>query len=78
MEKIPFETEITIFLKNEFFESWMDEDDWNAFLFELEKHSGVSIKSLSDDLQDGFKNGVSVSEQLQLASQALNDLKNGN
>ena len=61
-----FQDEINSFLKEQFYESWMDEDDWAMFLDELEKQSGASIQSLSNDLQVGLKNGHSIEKQFEL------------
>jgi hypothetical protein len=66
-----FQDEINSFLKELFYESWMDEDDWVMFLDELEKQSGASIQSLSNDLQVGLKNGYSIEKQFELARAVL-------
>ena len=66
-----FQNEINSFLKEQFYESWMDEDDWVMFLDELEKQSGASIKSLSNDLQVGLKNGHSIEKQFELVRVVL-------
>lgn len=68
---ILFQHEINTFLKEIFYESWMDENDWVMFLDELEKQSGVSIKSLSKDLQVGLKNGHSIEKQFELVRAGL-------
>ena len=69
-----FQDEINAFLKEQFYESWMDENDWLMFLEALETQSGVSIKSLSNDLQVGLKNGHSIEKQFELVRTVL---KNG-
>ena len=66
-----FQDEINSFLKEQFYESWMDEDDWVMFLDELEKQSGASIQSLSNDLQVGLKNGHSIEKQFELVRVVL-------
>ena len=66
-----FHDEINAFLKEQFYESWMDEDDWVMFLDELQKQSGISIKSLSKDLELGLKNGHSIEKQFELVRVAL-------
>ncbi len=69
-----FQDEINAFLKEQFYESWMDDKDWSMFLEELETQSGVSIQSLSNDLQVGLKNGHSIEKQFELVRTVL---KNG-
>jgi len=66
-----FHNEINAFLKEQFYESWMDEDDWKMFLDELEKQSGTSIQSLSKDLQVGLENGHSIKKQFDLVRVVL-------
>ena len=75
---VPFEKEITSFLKEVFYESWMDDDDWEFFLEELEKQTGVSIRSLSNDLQVGLNNGHSIEKQFDLFRTVLKNDKNFN
>jgi hypothetical protein len=69
-----FQDEINAFLKEQFYESWMDAKDWSMFLEELGTQSGVSIQSLSNDLQVGLKNGHSIEKQFELVRTVL---KNG-
>lgn len=69
-----FQDEINAFLKELFYETWMDEDDWSMFLEALETQSGVSVQSLSNDLQVGLKNGHSIEKQFALVRTVL---KNG-
>ena len=69
-----FQDEINNFLKEVFFESWMDEDDWEMFLEELEKQSGISVKKLSNDLQVGLKNGHSLEKQFELVRSGLKNI----
>jgi hypothetical protein len=66
-----FQDEINVFLKEQFYESWMDENDWLMFLEALETQSGVSIQSLSNDLQVGLKNGHSIEKQFELLRTVL-------
>ena len=70
-----FQDEINSFLKEQFYESWMDEDDWIMFLDELEKQSGASIQSLSNDLQAGLKNGHSIEKQFELVRVVLKNIR---
>ena len=66
-----FQDEINAFLKELFYETWMDEDDWSMFLEALETQSGVSVQSLSNDLQVGLKNGHSIEKQFELVRTVL-------
>ena len=66
-----FQDEINAFLKELFYETWMDEDDWSLFLEALETQSGVSVQSLSNDLQVGLKNGHSIEKQFELVRTVL-------
>ena len=69
-----FQDEINAFLKELFYETWMDENDWSMFLEAIETQSGVSVQSLSNDLQVGLKNGHSIEKQFELVRTVL---KNG-
>ena len=69
-----FQDEINSFLKEQFYETWMDDNDWLMFLEALETQSGVSVQSLSNDLQVGLKNGHSIEKQFELVRTVL---KNG-
>lgn len=71
LSTVLFWDEINAFLKEQFFESWMDENDWSMFLEELETQSGVSIQMLSNDLQIGLKNGHSIENQFKLIKTVL-------
>jgi hypothetical protein len=69
--EILFQKEINKFLKELFYESWMDENDWEIFIKELQIQSGISIESLSNDLQTGLKNGNSIEVQFELISKNI-------
>ena len=73
-QKVLFQDEINEFLKEQFYEDWMDENDWSMFLEALERQFGVSVQSLSNDLQVGLKNGHSIEKQFDLVKTVL---KNG-
>lgn len=75
LDAVLFQDEINAFLKELFYETWMDEEDWSMFLEALETQSGVSVQSLSNDLQVGLKNGHSIEKQFELVRTVL---KNGN
>ena len=70
-----FQDEINEFLKEQFYESWMDENDWSMFLEALETQSGVTIKSLSNDLQVGLQNGHSIEKQFELVRTVLKNVR---
>lgn len=74
LSAVLFQDEINAFLKEQFYESWMDDNDWLMFLEELETQSGISVQSLSNDLQMGLKNGHSIEKQFELVRTVL---KNG-
>ena len=59
------------FLKELFFEKWMDDEDWVEFLNELEKQTGVSKVTLSRDLKIGVDNGYSLEKQFDLVRLVL-------
>ena len=69
-----FQDEINAFLKEQFYETWMDDNDWLMFLEALETQLGVSVQSLSNDFQVGLKNGHSIEKQFELVRTVL---KNG-
>ena len=75
LTNILFQDEINAFLKELFYEAWMDDNDWLMFLKELETKSGVSVQSLSNDLQVGLKNGHSIEKQFELFRAALNNAR---
>jgi hypothetical protein len=63
--------EVEKLLKESFFEKWMDNEDWKEFLVQLEKSSGVTLISLSNDIEVGVKNGHSLETQISLVKQIL-------
>ncbi len=69
--KLLFQDEIILFLKDQFYEDWMNENDWDAFLSELCKYFGVTIQSLSNDLEIGVKNGFSIETQFEVLKYIL-------
>jgi hypothetical protein len=66
-----FDSEIDVFLKELFFEKWMDDEDWIEILNELEKQTGVSKSTLSEDLKIGVDNGHSLEKQFDLVRLVL-------
>ena len=69
--QMPYEKEINDLLKELFYENYMDDNDWLLFLVELEKHTGVSIKSISKDIQIGLSYGHTIEKQLELIHMTL-------
>ena len=63
--------EVEKLLKDLFFENWMDDEDWKEFLRELGKVSGVTLTSLSNDIEIGVKNGQSLETQIAMIKQVL-------
>lgn len=66
------ETKINNLLNELFREDWMDDNDWNEFIIQLEVHSGVTISSLKNDLEVCIKNGYSIDTQFDLIRKVLN------
>ena len=64
------------FLKELFFESWMDENDWNEFLIELKIVSGITIESMAKDIETGVINGYSIETQMAIVRKVLENLNN--
>lgn len=60
------ETKINNLLKELFRKDWMDDNDWNEFIIQLEVHNGVTISSLKNDIDVGVKNGYSIDTQFDL------------
>jgi len=58
--------EIEKLLKDLFFEDWMDENDWKGFLSDLQKATGKTIESMSNEVEIGINNGHSLEEQIKL------------
>jgi len=71
IKRIPYEDEINEFLKEIFYEDWMDDNDWAVCLESWLTESGKSIQSLSNDLQVGMKNGYSIESQFSLIKSML-------
>lgn len=50
-------------IRDLFYESWMDEDDWKKFLIEIEKQGALSLEKFSDELEKGLNSGHSIEKQ---------------
>jgi hypothetical protein len=57
-----YEKEVNQLLINIFRSNWMDDNDWNEFLKEVD----FPIEKLSSDLEIGVNNGYSIETQLKL------------
>ncbi|QQO97448.1 hypothetical protein Molly5_154 [Maribacter phage Molly_5] len=76
MEKvIKYKVEIDNLLRELFREDWMDEDDWVEFLRILQEDQGVTTEVLSNNLEEGLKNGYSIEDQLALTRDYFNKEK---
>lgn len=65
------QNKIVAFLKEQFYEDWMNENDWNEFLEDLEKQSGVSVKKIVYDFKIGMLNGYAIESQFMILSDLL-------
>jgi len=62
--EIEFKIEIDSLLKELFFESWMDDDDWNQFLKAMESEKIINYQEMSDQIKIGISNGYSLNNQI--------------
>lgn len=65
-QPIPYEKEINELLTKLFREPWMNNFDWDVFLKQIETKLGLSIKRISNDLQDGIDKGHTIDSQIKL------------
>jgi predicted transcriptional regulator len=63
--------EVDRLLEELFREDWMNDDDWNNFLEEVERTSGITIERLSSDIEIGVNNGYSFDTQIQMLKENL-------
>lgn len=68
-----YKKEVEELLKELFFESWMDDDDWVEFLQETQRVGGISIGDISKDIETGVKNGYSIERQIEILRQILRE-----
>jgi hypothetical protein len=61
-----YEEEANNILNELFRESWMDDDDWDGFINDLFKLTGLSVDKLSEQLEQGVNNGYSVEKQIEI------------
>lgn len=64
--EIKYLVEINQILKDCFHESWMDENDWDLFLIEINEKQPNLTKKLSDDIITGINNGHSLETQIEI------------
>lgn len=57
----PYTEDVIAILKDLFYEPWMEEDDWNEVMEEIEKV--VSVSDMTDALTVGISNGYSIEDQ---------------
>lgn len=58
-------------LKDLFYGNWMDEEDWKSFLIELEMKTGVTLSSLSNNIENGVDNGYSLENQITIIKRSF-------
>ena len=63
---IKYEKEIDKLLKDLFYATWMDDEDYKEVIDETFKVMGITKQKLSDDIEIGVKNGYTVEQQFQL------------
>ena len=66
-----YENEIESVLQRNFRKEWMSDEDWEMFK-NLLKNDGVSIERMSEEIEKGVENGVSVEVQMILINNLLN------
>ena len=66
-----YENEIESVLERNFRKEWMSDEDWEMFK-NLLKNDGVSIERMSEEIEKGVENGVSVEVQMILINNLLN------
>ena len=66
-----YENEIESVLERNFRKEWMSDEDWEMFK-NLLKDSGVSVERMSEEIEKGVENGVSVEVQMILINNLLN------
>ena len=67
-----YENEIESVLQRNFRKEWMSDEDWEMFK-NLLKDSGVSVERMSEEIEKGVENGVSVEVQMILINNLLNE-----
>ena len=66
-----YENEIESVLERNFRKEWMSDEDWEMFK-NLLKDDGISIEKMSEEIEKGVENGVSVDVQMILINNLLN------
>ena len=66
-----YENEIESVLQRNFRKEWMSDEDWEMFK-NLLKDDGISIERMSEEIEKGVENGVSVEVQMILINNLLN------
>ena len=65
-----YENEIESILQLNFRKEWMSDEDWGMFK-NLLKDNGVSVERMSEEIEKGVENGVSVEVQIILINNLL-------
>jgi hypothetical protein len=68
-----YKKEVEELLKELFYESWMDDNDWEEFLEESQRLGQISIEDMSRDIEIGFENGYSVERQIDIIKYILKE-----
>ena len=66
-----YENEIESVLQRNFRKEWMSDEDWEMFK-NLLKDDGISIEKMSEEIEKGVENGVSVETQMIIINNLLN------
>ena len=66
-----YENEIESVLQRNFRKEWMSDEDWEMFK-NLLKDDGISIERMSEEIEKGVENGVSVEVQMIRINNLLN------
>lgn len=62
------EKEIDKMLRGLLFEAWMNDDEYTEAVQKTLDSIGISKQELSNDLEEGIKKGMSVSDQIAMCS----------
>ena len=70
-----YENEIESVLQRNFRKEWMSDEDWEMFK-NLLKDDGISIEKMSEEIEKGVENGISLEIQLMIIQKILNEATN--
>lgn len=66
-----YEKEIKECLRDVYKAAWLTDDEVDCLIVDSLKGAGITIKQLSEDLEVGVKNGMTVKDQLSLVRALL-------